>query len=105
MSMTGAKAFAHDIEVTNADGVTIYYNWINDKTELEVTYRGIYYYEFDEYFDNNINLVFGQSILDSINLDKNVPLYYKFRSEVYKVLGHKDLSEKDIFQYNILVNK
>lgn len=33
------KAFAHDIEVANADGVTIYYNYIND-TELEVTYLG-----------------------------------------------------------------
>ena len=41
MSMTGAKAFAHNIEVKNADGVTIYYNYINSSnTELEVTYRG-----------------------------------------------------------------
>lgn len=29
----------HDIEVANADGVIIYYNYINDKTELEVTYK------------------------------------------------------------------
>ena len=36
MSMVGAKAFAHDIEVKNADGVTIYYNYINDGLELEV---------------------------------------------------------------------
>ena len=33
-------ASAHDIEVNNADGVTIYYNYINDGTELEVTFRG-----------------------------------------------------------------
>ena len=44
-------------------------------------------------------------ITEAINLDKNFPLYYKFRSDVYKILGHKDLSEKDIFKYNILVNK
>ena len=31
-------ASAHDIEVQNADGKTIYYNYINDGTELEVTY-------------------------------------------------------------------
>ena len=31
-------ASAHDIEVKNADGVTIYYNYINDGMELEVTY-------------------------------------------------------------------
>ena len=37
MSMTGAKAFAYDIAVKNADGVKIYYNWANDeKTELAV---------------------------------------------------------------------
>jgi len=31
-------ASAHDIKVQNADGVTIYYNYINNGTELEVTY-------------------------------------------------------------------
>ena len=34
------KAFAHDIAVANEDGVTIYYNYTNNGTELEVTYRG-----------------------------------------------------------------
>ena len=34
--MTGTKAAAYDIEVKNADGVTIYYNYINDGKELEV---------------------------------------------------------------------
>ena len=29
---------AHDIAAVNANGMTIYYNWINEKTELEVTY-------------------------------------------------------------------
>ena len=38
MSMVGAKTYAHDIEVQNGDGVTIYYNYINNATELEVTY-------------------------------------------------------------------
>ena len=33
-------ASAHDIEVKNADGVTIYYYYINDGKELEVTFRG-----------------------------------------------------------------
>lgn len=35
----GIKAYAYDIAVANADGVTIYYNYINDGTELEVTYK------------------------------------------------------------------
>ena len=36
MSMVGANALAYDIAVENADGVTIYYNYINDGKELEV---------------------------------------------------------------------
>ena len=43
-------ANAHDIEVKNADGVTIYYNYTNDGTELAVTFRGKYYTDYlDEY--------------------------------------------------------
>ena len=41
MSMVGIKSFAYDIAVDNADGVTIYYNYINDGQELEVTYQEI----------------------------------------------------------------
>ena len=41
MSMGGTQAFAYyDLAVENTDGVTIYYTWINDKTELSVTYIG-----------------------------------------------------------------
>ena len=39
LSMVSTKAWAYDIEVKNADGVTIYYNYINDGKELEVTYE------------------------------------------------------------------
>jgi len=35
-------ASAYDIAVANADGVTIYYNYINDGKDLEVTYLSIY---------------------------------------------------------------
>ena len=50
MSMMGIEATAHDIEVKNSDGVTIYYNWVNDNTELSVSYRGSTYNEYlDEY--------------------------------------------------------
>ena len=44
MSMAGAKAWSHDIEVTNDDGVIIYYNFINNGTELEVgsAYPNVY---------------------------------------------------------------
>ncbi len=39
-------AGAHDIEVKNADGKTIYYNYINNGTELAVTFLG---YSYDDY--------------------------------------------------------
>jgi len=38
ISIVGASAFAYDIAVKNADGVTICYNYSNDGKELEVTY-------------------------------------------------------------------
>ena len=40
LPLCGINVHAHDIEAKNADGVTIYYRWINDRTELAVTYRG-----------------------------------------------------------------
>ena len=36
------EAYAYDIAVENADGVMIYYNYINEGTELEVTKGGSY---------------------------------------------------------------
>lgn len=52
LSMVGAKASAHDIAVENADGVTIYYNYINNKTELAVTYEGYDVLLSEHYIDN-----------------------------------------------------
>ena len=45
-------ASAHDIEVQNADGVTIYYNYINDGTELAVTFRG--YDSYSHEYQGNV---------------------------------------------------
>ena len=43
ISMVCDKAFAFDIVVENADGVTISYNYINNDTELEVA-QSYYHY-------------------------------------------------------------
>lgn len=43
LSMVGTKALAYDFAVENADGVTIYYNYISDGKELEVTYKFLNY--------------------------------------------------------------
>ena len=47
-------ASAHDIEVQNADGVTIYYNYINNGTELEVTFRGYWYDSYSNEYQGNV---------------------------------------------------
>ena len=39
ISMMGANVFAYDISVKNDDGVNIYYNYINEGKEVQVTYR------------------------------------------------------------------
>ena len=52
MMMLPMVASAHDIEVKNAHGVTIYYNYVNNGTELAVTYRGTSNIDYDEYSGN-----------------------------------------------------
>jgi len=47
-------ASAHDIEVKNADNVTIYYNYINNGTELEVTFRGSSYDSYSGEYQGNV---------------------------------------------------
>jgi len=51
-------ASAHDIEVQNGDGVTIYYKWINDSTELSVSYRT----ESNGYGEYTGNVVIPESV-------------------------------------------
>ena len=59
LSMVDYKLFAYDIAVKNSDDVIIYYNYINDGKELEVTYQ---YFnqessnEYYRYYHGNINI-------------------------------------------------
>ena len=45
---------AQDIEVKNADGITIYYNYFNNGTELEVTFRGSEYDSYSNEYSGNV---------------------------------------------------
>ena len=49
-------ASAHDIEVANADGVTIYYVFTNDNTELAVSFRGDNRTDFTDEYAGNVNI-------------------------------------------------
>lgn len=48
--------FAYDIAVENVDGVTIYYNYINDGKELEVTYKQEYDYSIENCYNGIVNI-------------------------------------------------
>ena len=61
ISMMGANAFAHDIEVKNADGITIYYIFNENKTELTVSCKGRYHNSYYNEYSGNI------VIPDSVN--------------------------------------
>ena len=54
MSLNSFKLYAYDIAVENADGVTIYYNYINDGKELEVTYRWNSYSSYDKSYSGSV---------------------------------------------------
>ena len=53
MSMVGLNTSAHDIEVKNADGKTIYYNYVGT-TELAVTYRSSSPYSYSNEYTGDI---------------------------------------------------
>ena len=59
MMLLTSTVSAHDIEVKNADDVTIYYNYINEGTELEVTFRGESY---DVYYEYSGNVVIPEEV-------------------------------------------
>ena len=48
------KVFAQYIEVANADGIIIYYSYNNEKTELQVCYRGSYYDSFSNEYTGDV---------------------------------------------------
>lgn len=54
LCLVGTRAIAHDIEVANADGVTIYYKWANNKTELSVSYRGSSESSYSDEYSGNV---------------------------------------------------
>ena len=54
MIMVGTQASAHDIEVANSDGVTIYYKWTNNNTELAVSFRGYYFNSYSNEYTGSV---------------------------------------------------
>jgi hypothetical protein len=61
INMLGIKASAHNIEVANSDGITIYYDFIKNCTELSVSYKGYNSNQYPNEYTGNI------VIPDSVN--------------------------------------
>ena len=53
MSMVGVNVLAHDFEVANADGKTIYYVKTSD-TEVAVSFKGARYYDYSDEYSGNV---------------------------------------------------
>ena len=56
MSFVTNVVDAHDIEVKNSDGVTIYYNYIKNSACIEVTYKGSYASEYSNEYSGDIKI-------------------------------------------------
>ena len=54
LGMFTTKASAHDFEVENDDGVTIYYKWNNMFKGMEVSYRGSNPYEYSNEYQGKV---------------------------------------------------
>ena len=65
-TLSSMAANAHDIEVLNGDGVTIYYNFTNDSTELEVTFRGDKYLSYRDEYTGNVVIPEEVTYMNSI---------------------------------------
>lgn len=67
---------AYDFKVAGADGITIYYNYINNGTEVEVTYEG-YYKSWNssklkyEYYYSGCSSLYGDKVVIPENVTYN----------------------------------
>ncbi|MBQ3805582.1 MAG: leucine-rich repeat domain-containing protein [Prevotella sp.] len=52
--MVGARGFAHDIEVANNDGKTIYYKYNTDGTSVSITYQGTSYSSYSNEYTGDV---------------------------------------------------
>ena len=71
-------ASAHDIEVQNGDGKTIYYNYTNEGTELEVTYRGAKYDTYSTEYTGNVVIPENVTYMNRTRKVTSIR-YYAFR--------------------------
>lgn len=93
---------AYDFKVANADGITIYYNYINNGTEVEVTYEG-YYKSWNssklkyDYYYRGCSTLYGNSV--------TIPESVTYNGRTFPVtqIG-RDAFHDNYMQYVILPN-
>ena len=78
ISLVSVNAYAHDIEVQNG-GKTIYYNYINNNTELEVTFKGIMVY------GNYVNEYAGEIVIpETVTYESKTYPVTQIKSQAFK---------------------
>ena len=87
MCMLTGQVMAYDLAIANGDGVTIYYNYINDGRELEVTYkvRGDGYQNHPDYMPANHESGYAKPNIKVINVPEDVT--YMGRSRKVTAIG------------------
>lgn len=100
-SMAAAKNSAHNLEAKNSDGVTIYYVWTNNYTEVGVSFRGGKKTSYENEYSGNVvipekikydgksynvtsiedNAFYGCNELTSISLPNTIKEIYRYSFE------------------------
>lgn len=84
---TATKMYAYDIVATNEDGLNIYYNFINNKTELSVTYWSLAsYYSHGLKVYRNTEAYYGNI---------RIPSIVSYAGNVYKIT---EIGDKAFYQ-------
>ena len=90
LNVVGIKAFAddYDIAVENTDGVTIYYNYINDGTELQVSYRQSHHdNDYSESYTYKGNVVIPEEVTYMSRTRKVTSIRKKAFSNCYELVS------------------
>ena len=100
-SMATTKSFAHELEAKNSDGVTIYYVWTNNYTEVGVSFRGDKKNSYENEYSGNVvipekikydgqsynvtsienNAFYGCKEMTSISLPNTIKEIYRYSFE------------------------
>ena len=102
-SMLTTNALAYDFEAKNAKGVTIYYSYINNKTEVEVTQKNTY--NNDSYRDSIFipqEVIYNNKTLKVTSIGERAFMYCEDLEYVFIPNSVKSIGESAFMYCNSL---